>query len=213
MGLKPVLTRDFGQEGLIGLQGYERTGGYGAFKKALQESTPDALIEMVKKSGLRGRGGAGFPTGTKWGFVPKDLPGPRYVVVNADESEPGTSKDRYIMENSPHMLLESRLHLHPRRISAADRAARDGPGGSPRRGLHRSQPAGQRLRRRRPAASWCGRLHLRRGDGAADLARGLPRRAAPEASVSGRQRPLRQAHRGQQRGDAGHSAAHRPQRP
>ena len=108
MGLKPVLTRDFGQEGLIGLQGYERSGGYGAFKKALQESTPDALIEMVKKSGLRGRGGAGFPTGNKWGFLPKGVY-PRYLICNADESEPGCFKDRYLIEESPHQLIEGIL--------------------------------------------------------------------------------------------------------
>src|SRR3979411_2939265 len=70
---------------------------------------PADLVNEVKKSGLRGRGGAGFATGTKWSFINRDAPGPKYVVVNADESEPGTSKDRYITENSPRILLGSTM--------------------------------------------------------------------------------------------------------
>ena len=65
---------------------------------------PNDIIEMVKASGLRGRGGAGFPTGVKWGFIPKDHPGPRYLCCNADESEPGTFKDRQLMERDPHQV-------------------------------------------------------------------------------------------------------------
>ena len=75
-------------------------------KKAIAEWKPDDLIEEVKKSNLRGRGGAGFPTGVKWGFVPKQSDKPKYLAVNADESEPGTFKDRVIMETDPHLLLE-----------------------------------------------------------------------------------------------------------
>jgi NADH-quinone oxidoreductase subunit F len=101
-----ILTRDFGQPGLATLNGYLKAGGYGALRKALTEMTPEEVTEQVKISGLRGRGGAGFPTATKWSFVPRDHPGPKYIVCNADESEPGTSKDRYLMENSPHMLVE-----------------------------------------------------------------------------------------------------------
>ncbi|MGH7777569.1 MAG: NADH-quinone oxidoreductase subunit NuoF [Candidatus Dormibacterales bacterium] len=102
-----ILTEHFGAEGLSTLAGYERVAaGYQALRKALREMTPDAVVDEVKASGLRGRGGAGFPTGTKWSFVPKDHPGPKYIVCNADESEPGTAKDRYILENSPHMLVE-----------------------------------------------------------------------------------------------------------
>jgi NADH-quinone oxidoreductase subunit F len=85
---------------------YIRNGGYQALAKALKEYKPDKLIEMVKKSGLRGRGGAGFPTGVKWGFVPKDSPKPKYLVCNADEGEPGTFKDRSIIEKDPHQLIE-----------------------------------------------------------------------------------------------------------
>ncbi len=71
--------------------------------------SPDDVINEVKKSALRGRGGAGFPTGMKWSFVPKDSPKPKYVVCNADESEPGTFKDRYLMERDPHLLIEGML--------------------------------------------------------------------------------------------------------
>ncbi len=108
MALKPILTRDFGTPRLKRLDVYERTGGYAAYRKALQEIPPDALVEMVKKSGLRGRGGAGFPTGNKWGFLPKGVY-PRYLVCNADESEPGCFKDRYLIEVSPHQVLEGTL--------------------------------------------------------------------------------------------------------
>jgi NADH-quinone oxidoreductase subunit F len=84
---------------------YKEHGGYKALEKALQMA-PDAIIKEVIDSNIRGRGGAGFPVGRKWSFVPKDSPKLRYLCVNADESEPGTFKDRYIMERSPHMLLE-----------------------------------------------------------------------------------------------------------
>jgi len=88
---------------------YESDGGYAAWKKALGELQPDQLVETVKASGLRGRGGAGFPTGLKWSFLPKDNPKPRYLCVNADESEPGTFKDRQIIEHNPHLLLEGSM--------------------------------------------------------------------------------------------------------
>jgi NADH-quinone oxidoreductase subunit F len=84
---------------------YEKDGGWATFKKAVTEMTPQSILDTVKAAGLRGRGGAGFPTGVKWGFLPKDV-FPRYMVVNADESEPGTFKDREIMEGNPHLFLE-----------------------------------------------------------------------------------------------------------
>ncbi len=102
----PVLTRFFGTPGLYTLAVYRDHGGYRSLERALKEMTPQEVHAQVKASGLRGRGGAGFPTGTKWGFVPADVPGPRYVVVNFDEAEPGTTKDRYLVENCPHQLLE-----------------------------------------------------------------------------------------------------------
>src|SRR5688572_33139600 len=77
---------------------YRRQGGYASVEKALRTMTPDAVTEEVKKSGLRGRGGAGFPAGMKWSFLDRKSEKPRYLVCNADESEPGTFKDRYLME-------------------------------------------------------------------------------------------------------------------
>ena len=85
---------------------YEWAGGYRALRNALQSMTPAAVTEVVKDSNLRGRGGAGFPAGLKWTFVPKDAPHPRYLVANADEMEPGTFKDRVLLEGDPHQLIE-----------------------------------------------------------------------------------------------------------
>src|SRR5215831_15847687 len=85
---------------------YLQHGGYEAMRKALTTHRPEELVEMVKSSNLRGRGGAGFPTGMKWSFLPKQSEKPVYLCVNADESEPGTFKDRLILEDDPHQLLE-----------------------------------------------------------------------------------------------------------
>jgi len=103
-----ILLRNVGVEGSTKLATYESRGGYQAIRKALGMS-PDALVEEVKKSGLRGRGGAGFPTGLKWSFMPKEPVKPSYLLVNADESEPGTFKDRLLMEEDPHLVLEGSL--------------------------------------------------------------------------------------------------------
>lgn len=88
---------------------YESNGGYQAARKAIGKIQPVDLVEMVKQSGLRGRGGAGFGTGMKWGFIPKDPSLPKYLVCNCDESEPGTFKDRLLIENDPHQLIEGML--------------------------------------------------------------------------------------------------------
>jgi NADH-quinone oxidoreductase subunit F len=105
--METPLTRNIQPEnGPPDRQAYERAGGYQALRKALRDMTPESLIQEVKSSNLRGRGGAGFPTGMKWAFVPKDAPHPRYVVVNADEMEPGTFKDRLLLEGDPHQLIE-----------------------------------------------------------------------------------------------------------
>ena len=88
---------------------YRKQGGYRAVEKALKSLSPDDVVEEVKKSGLRGRGGAGFPTGMKWSFLAKPEGVPRYLVCNADESEPGTFKDRYLMTNIPHLLIEGMI--------------------------------------------------------------------------------------------------------
>ena len=92
------------------LETYQSEGGYEALKKILEEKTPqEEIIEMVKQSGLRGRGGAGFPTGLKWSFINRTAPGDKYVVVNSDEGEPGTFKDRDILRYNPHALVEGML--------------------------------------------------------------------------------------------------------
>ncbi len=103
--LTPVLTDNWDVDRAWTCGSYESRGGYDALKTALGMSQ-DAIIEAVKASGLRGRGGAGFPTGLKWGFIPQDNPKPKYLVVNADESEPGTCKDVPLMMASPHTLVE-----------------------------------------------------------------------------------------------------------
>src|ERR1700733_7019755 len=97
--------RRVGKESGQSLAGYRADGGYQALKKALGLSR-DEVTKIVKDSGLRGRGGAGFPTGLKWTFLPKDHPGPIYLCVNADESEPGTFNNRILMEDDPHQVLE-----------------------------------------------------------------------------------------------------------
>src|SRR5881397_1167068 len=100
-----IITKDIDAPGLDTIEGYRQHGGYEALGKALKEYQPDELVDLVKKSGLRGRGGAGFPTGMKWSFLAKNDK-TRYLCCNADESEPGTFKDRMIMEKNPHQLLE-----------------------------------------------------------------------------------------------------------
>jgi NADH-quinone oxidoreductase subunit F len=102
---EPVLLTHPGRSSAVSLKEYEAEGGYAAWRKALKDMTPEQVTEEVKAAGLRGRGGAGFPTGNKWGFIPK-TPGAKYVAVNADESEPGTFKDRELMEVEPHRVLE-----------------------------------------------------------------------------------------------------------
>ncbi len=106
---EPVLTKriplDPLKRKLVGYDDYVKSGGYAALRKSL-EMKPDDIIKMVTDSGLRGRGGAGFSAGQKWSFIPKEKRTPHYIAVNADESEPGTFKDRYLMDYDPHSLLE-----------------------------------------------------------------------------------------------------------
>ncbi|MFZ4633452.1 MAG: NADH-quinone oxidoreductase subunit NuoF [Saprospiraceae bacterium] len=96
-------------EGIHTLDVYRKNGGYRSVEKALKHMSPDEVVEEVKKSGLRGRGGAGFPTGLKWSFLAKPEGVPRYLLCNADESEPGTFKDRFLMEKIPHLLIEGMI--------------------------------------------------------------------------------------------------------
>ena len=109
MSTGPLLFKDIDTPGLRAIDTYRKGGGYETLAATLNKTTADQVIEVVKASGLRGRGGAGFPTGLKWSFVPKGSPKPRYIVCNADESEPGTFKDRELMEKNPHLLLEGMI--------------------------------------------------------------------------------------------------------
>ncbi|MCC7051343.1 MAG: NADH-quinone oxidoreductase subunit F, partial [Bacteroidia bacterium] len=106
---KKLLLQNDGVSGINTYEVYRTNGGYKSVEKALKELSPDAVVEEIKKSGLRGRGGAGFPTGMKWSFLAKPPGVPRHLVCNADESEPGTFKDRYLMEKIPHLLIEGMI--------------------------------------------------------------------------------------------------------
>ncbi|HHL40402.1 MAG TPA: NADH oxidoreductase (quinone) subunit F [Deltaproteobacteria bacterium] len=106
--MEKVLLRNIDKPEAFKLENYRRGGGYEALRKAL-EIRPETIIQMVKDSGLRGRGGAGFSTGLKWSFIPKDPTIPKYLCCNADEGEPGTFKDRGIIDNDPHLLLEGMI--------------------------------------------------------------------------------------------------------
>ena len=108
MGRKLLIHNDK-VPGIHTLAVYRANGGYASVEKALKTMQPDQVTDEVKKSGLRGRGGAGFPTGLKWSFLAKPEGVMRYLVCNADESEPGTFKDRYLMEKIPHALIEGMI--------------------------------------------------------------------------------------------------------
>ena len=104
--MEKILTRNINIENSHKIGTYINSGGYDALRKILGGLSPEEVTDIVKSSGLRGRGGAGFPAGVKWGFVPKNTGKPIYLVCNADESEPGTFKDRLMLEKDPHMMLE-----------------------------------------------------------------------------------------------------------
>ncbi|MCZ6459047.1 MAG: NADH-quinone oxidoreductase subunit F, partial [Gammaproteobacteria bacterium] len=108
---RPLTQRTTAAGGFVDLAAYLAAEGYAAARQALTQQTPASIRELVTDSNLRGRGGAGFPTGVKWGFVPQDDAdsGHTYLVCNCDEMEPGTFKDRFLIENDPHMLVEGIL--------------------------------------------------------------------------------------------------------
>ncbi len=106
---RKLLLNNVHIEGINTYDVYRKNGGYSAVEKALKTMSPEDVVEEVKKSGLRGRGGAGFPTGMKWSFLAKPEGVPRHLLCNADESEPGTFKDRYLMEKIPHLLIEGMI--------------------------------------------------------------------------------------------------------
>jgi NADH-quinone oxidoreductase subunit F len=121
-----VLSKRFGLENSQSIDVYLASEGYQGFERALK-MTPDEVVNEVKASGLRGRGGAGFPTGLKWSFLARNSPKPKYIIVNADESEPGTCKDRLLIEfdrRYPHRSgcgdVEPGLHLCSGRVSISD---------------------------------------------------------------------------------------------
>ncbi len=200
----------------IGLDAYRADGGYRLLQSCLSgERQPEGLIEALEDSGLRGLGGAGFPTGRKWRLVRQE-PTPRLLAVNADEGEPGTFKDRYFLETDPHRFLEGMLiaawvveaadiyiylrdeypqcqELLDREIAALDR--------------RRARPAYEH-----PSAPRCRRLYLRRGIGDARKHRGEARPAAPAAAVPGAGRALWPADPVQQCRDALLGARHRRER-
>ncbi len=109
MNHTPKIFLNFEGEDSHLLSSYEKRDGYAALKKVARDFTPEAVVEEVKKSGLRGRGGAGFPAGVKWGFLPKNSSKPIYLLCNADESDTETFKERLIMEKNLHQLVEGMI--------------------------------------------------------------------------------------------------------
>ena len=203
------------------LDDYRAHGGYAALRRAI-ELGPEGVIREVKDSKLLGRGGAAFPTGVKWEAVARQPARPHYLVCNADESEPGTFKDRVLIEGDPFALVEAMtiaayatgcehgyVYLrgeYPRGAARARARARRGAAAR----LPRRRRAGRGLRVRHRDPQRRRRVHLRRGDGDLRVDRGQARRAAQQAAVPRRGGPLRQADRGQQRRDARQRARRRP---
>ena len=206
-------------------ENYLKTGGYSALRKILEEKiAPADVIEMVKQSGLRGRGGAGFPTGLKWSFMPKG-PGVKYILCNSDESEPGTAKDRDILRYNPHAVIEGmaiacyatgstvaynylRGEFHHEPFEHLEEATRRGLQAR----LARQEPARLRHRHRHLQRARRGRLHLRRRNRVDGIAGRQEGTAALQAAVPGQLRPVRQADHDQQHRDLCVGAGDRAQR-
>ena len=218
-----IFTNLYGEQP-FGLEAARRRGDWDGTKDLVLKGR-DWLVQQIKDSGLRGRGGAGFGTGLKWSFMPKQSTGPHYLVVNADKSEPGTCKDREIMRHDPHKLVEGCLiagaamgctaaYIYIRGefireaevLAVAIQEAYDA-------GLIGKNACGSGYDFDVYLHRGCGRLHLRRGDGPSGKPRGQEGPAAPEAAVPGHGRALRPAHHGQQcrdhRGRADYPAARR----
>ena len=222
---EPVLLRRILKKASPSLDAYRADGGYQALQKAVLEMTPAQVTQTVKDSGLRGRGGAGFPTGLKWTFLPKDHPGPIYMCINADESEPCTFNNRILMEEDPHQVLEGIiLSCYATRASTAyvyiryeygpaTRAMQKAIDEAYAAGLLGKNVLGKGLQPRRLHPSRRRRLHLRRGNGADREPGGQARLAAHQAAVPRRRRRLPQADRGEQHRDDGvRDARHRARR-
>ena len=198
----PIVLENSGLVEPERIESYIAAGGYRSLYHVLREMTPAEVVDAVTRSGLRGRGGAGYPTGLKWGMVAKNQGQHKYVVCNADEGDPGAFMDRSVLESDPHRVLEGMaiaayavgaepgLHLRPRRIPAGHSPARDGHQAGQAAGL-----AGQpdlRVAVQLPDRSPHRRrgLRLRRGDRADRLDRGPARHAPAPAPLPGRGRPL-----------------------
>ena len=206
---KRVALRNCGVIDPENIDEYIAFDGYKALQKVLTEMTPEEVIDTISKSGLRGRGGGGFPTGKKWAFAAAQPRGPeykKYVCCNADEGDPGAFMDRSVLEGDPHAVLEAmaiagyaigsdqgyilRARRVPHRRQAPGDRHRAGPRiRPPRRGHLRH---GLQLQHQHPPRR--GRVRLRRGNGADELHSGQPRRAVAPPAVPGRARPVRQAH-------------------
>ena len=220
---RPVLTKRWLSPDAWQLDDYEQLDGYAALRKALA-AHPDDLIQLIKDSGLRGRGGAGFPTGMKWGFIPQNDGKPHYLVVNADEGEPGTCKDLPLMTHDPHSLIEgviiasyairaNRAYIYIRGEAVhAARRLRNAVAEAYAAGYLGKNILGSGFDLDLVVHSGAGRVHLRRGDGAAGLAGGLPRPAPAAPAVPGHARPLRLPDGGQQRRHHRQRAVHRARR-
>ena len=198
--------------------------GYGALMRVLTEMTPSEVVQEVVKSGLRGRGGAGYPTGLKWSTVAKAGGGQKYVICNADEGDPGAFMDRSVLESDPHRVLEGMLiaayavgasegyiyvraeyPLAIKRLRTAIRQAE-------RIGLLGTSICGTRFSFRIDIAAGRRRLRLRRGNGADRVGGREARHASSASAISGAGGPVRRAHADQQRGNLCQHPAHHPQR-
>ena len=223
--LNSICYATIGNEEPWTLRNYLKVDGYRAWRKILDEKiSPAAVIEEIKASGLRGRGGAGFPTGLKWSFMNPDGPNPKYVVCNSDESEPGTCKDRDILRFNPHALVEGMAiacyamgaavgynyvrgefmdEPYRRFETALEEAYQEGLLGRNIRGagVDIDHPRHHRGRR----------LHLRRGDGPAGIPGGQTGQAPLQAAVSGAARLVRPPHHREQHGEFRRRAGHHPQ--
>ena len=219
-----IVLRNRGRIDPEKIEEYIAFDGYEALGKALSAMTPEAIIEEITASGLRGRGGAGFPTGKKWLACRQAKGSPKYLVCNGDEGDPGAFMDRSVLEADPHAVLEGMIigakavgaekgfiyirHEYPLALKRMDIAISPGPG----QGTAGQRHPGHGIRFRRRGRPGRGRVRLRRGDGPPRL-RGGPDRHAPSAAPLPRpEGSVGQTHGHQQRRDVGHGAQHHPPR-
>ena len=212
-GQTRIVRADNGYIDPTSIDDYLSRGGYSALAKVLGDEAPEAVIDEVERSGLRGRGGAGFPTGTKWRYCRANAGEKHYLIANGDEGDPGAFMDRAILEDNPHSLIEGMLigafaigadegyiyvrHEYPLAVSRLRLALEQ----ARERGLLGDDILGTGLELRPPDQPGRRRVRLWRVDGAHGLDRGAPRHAARQAHPHGRPRPLAAADRPQQRRD------------